>query len=688
MNPAQVYQTLRTLGPAALGRRLYYAIKLRTGLLEWLDPNDGFGPAELQAHLLDNTTPCTMLARRGAGQIPFFFAGNRLAELSSALRELVPAEIKKKFSERLDELEKGHLSFFSRWQADLGNPINWQLNPMAKIAWPRNKHWSRLAHFKPELGDIKLVWEASRFSQCFFLTRAFAMGGDERPLRLALRRIDEWIDANPPAIGVQWNCGQETSFRLMAWCFTLHAAYGRELLSESQFAKIAASIYRQALRIERHVGFSRSLKNNHSLSEAVGLYTVGLLFPEFDRASRWRRLGKRILITDACRQIFEDGSYIQHSMNYHRVMLHNCVWAVRLGRLHDDVFPDSFLDRIGKASVFLFQMQDQTSGRVPNYGPNDGALVLQLTSCYYLDYRPIIQSAHYLIHGTTVLDDGPWNEESLWLFGPQALETQKSGRSPESSKYDTGGYYTLRGRESWGMIRCHTYKERPPQSDMLHFDLWWRGHNVLRDGGSYHYFCPKPWNNYFDFTRAHNTVEIDGLDQMVKGPRFLWLDWTTSRFREYARKEAGRIESWEGEHYGYKARCGVTHRRRIERIGETAWTVKDDLLGLGRHDFVLYWRLGDWPYTWDSGKGELRQETPAGIFQLCVQSENCEQREADIIRGFEDNKTVQGWESLYYGEKAAVPVLRLAVSGTCPVSFVTQIGLGVSADAQKKLESH
>ena len=37
-------------------------------------------------------------------------------------------------------------------------------------------------------------------------------------------------------------------------------------------------------------------------------------------------------------------------------------------------------------------MQDPVSGRVPNYGSNDGALLFPLSACDYLDYRPALNA--------------------------------------------------------------------------------------------------------------------------------------------------------------------------------------------------------------------------------------------------------------------------------------------------------
>ena len=137
-------------------------------------------------------------------------------------------------------------------------------------------------------------------------------------------------------------------------------------------------------------------------------------------------------------------------------------------------------ERVGRAGEFVRQLSDADTGRVPLYGSNDGANVLPLSECGLSRLsadgprRCIISCT-----GERVLPPGHWDELAIWLFGEEAAAPARHGRphsaQPASAAFVEGGYYTLRRGESWGMVRCHTYKDRPAHLDMLHFDLWWRG---------------------------------------------------------------------------------------------------------------------------------------------------------------------------------------------------------------------
>jgi hypothetical protein len=63
-------------------------------------------------------------------------------------------------------------------------------------------------------------------------------------------------------------------------------------------------------------------------------------------------------------------------MNYHRVAVQLLTWGIQLAKLNKDTFKDVVYDRAKKSLQFLDASTDQVSGKLPNYGANDGALFL------------------------------------------------------------------------------------------------------------------------------------------------------------------------------------------------------------------------------------------------------------------------------------------------------------------------
>ncbi len=152
-----------------------------------------------------------------------------------------------------------------------------------------------------------MVWEASRFGAVFTLARAYASTGDERYPAAFWALVNDWALHNPPQSGANWKCGQEAAFRLMAWCFGWFAFQSSRSSTPDRLAQLALMMAVHANRIEQNLDYALSQNNNHGLSEAMGLWTIGHLWPEFERSagggakvsSFWRRRSSARYLTTA-----------------------------------------------------------------------------------------------------------------------------------------------------------------------------------------------------------------------------------------------------------------------------------------------------------------------------------------------------------------------------------------------------
>ncbi|MCK4782951.1 MAG: alginate lyase family protein, partial [Desulfobacteraceae bacterium] len=593
----------------------------------------------------------------------FFFQAADLPRLQSYYQE--------KLMPQAEEILRNRFQYFFHETYDLGSGPDWFLNPATGKWADPCRHWCDIDVFDPSVGDIKFIWEPSRFAWVYTLVRAFAATGDDKYAQRFWQLFESWLESNQPNQGPNYVCGQECAIRLMAMCFAFFALAEADASTVERKTTLAIAIAIHAERIEKNISFAISTRTNHSITEAAGLYTAGLLFPEFRHSQRWLRLGKKILTDEGVKQIYADGSYVQHSMNYHRLMLQDFLWVLRLAQLNDDSFSEDLTSRVAKATEFLYQMQDQNSGRLPNYGANDGALILPLNSCDYLDYRPVLQAAKYLLDGVRLYEPGPWDEDLLWLFGPKALTSRLKPETCESKAYESRGYYTLRNEDNWAMMRCHSFTERPGHSDMLHLDLWWKGRNILRDSGSYMYTCDEPWQSYFASTAAHNTIAVDDAEQMTKASRFMWFDWTKAKLTTYNSGDCDGTKVMQGEHYGY-CRNGqdVIHRRAVLSWEQTCWLIVDDVLGLGTHNIELFWQLCDLEHQLSGNV--LTIKTEDGPVCLAVLTPGDDVR-CECSRG--DDRPI-GWQSLYYGTREPAPTLVCSKRADLPVRLVTLVSLG------------
>jgi hypothetical protein len=239
-------------------------------------------------------------------------------------------------------------------------------------------------------------------------------------------------------------------------------------------------------------------------------------------------------------------------------------------------------------------------------------------------------------------------------------------------------------------LRAARFTSRPGHADQLHLDLWWRGLNVAQDAGTYRYTAQPPWENALTSAFVHNTVTLDGQDQMTRAGKFLYLDWAQAEALEH---ERSKDEIWErviAQHGGYR-RLGVRHRREVVRRGEN-WEVYDRLLPARRtllrrkHQARLHWLLPDWP--WELDANQLRLHSPRGWITVAVEVEPSAKtrvqvvRAGTLLRGEGSFSPTWGWSSPTYS--ALRPALSFAVLVRAPVpltmvtrwNFPTEVGAG------------
>src|SRR5262249_33627743 len=124
-----------------------------------------------------------------------------------------------------DQLLAGRANYFLAHTCEIGSPPNWFLNPFQNQQHPQPAlHWSKIADFSVAAGDIKAVWDLSRFSWASIFARAWRISGDARYLSAFELWIEDWWQRNPPNTGPNWMCGQETSVRLINALLALRVA--------------------------------------------------------------------------------------------------------------------------------------------------------------------------------------------------------------------------------------------------------------------------------------------------------------------------------------------------------------------------------------------------------------------------------------------------------------------------------
>jgi len=526
--------------------------------------------------------------------------------------------------------------------------------------------------------DIKFTWEPARFGWAVSLARVYRATRDEALVECFWENLRTFEQANPPYRGENWISGQEAALRIVTWAFAARAFWDSPSSTAARKALLAQMIAAHARRIPPTLIYARSQDNNHLLSEAAGLFSAGWLLPRHPAAASWRREGWSWFNRGVQRQVAVDGTYIQQSLNYHRLLLQLALWVDGLARQNGEPWPVASRQRLAAAAHWLRVRLDPVSGGAPNLGHNDGTHLFPFGATG--DFRPTAQAASAAFEDQPALPPGAWDELGGWLGLSGSATT---GELPDAGgdappMYADSGGVVLRAAESWAALRAAHYNHRPGQADQLHVDLWWRGQNIALDAGTYRYNAPAPWNNGLAGGLVHNTVSIEGAEAMTRAGRFLWLDWDQAAVTQL---EPGAAAA---ERTGY-TRLGVLHRRSLEMSAPNGWRIEDELLAVGEprlHTFWLHWLLPDWPWQLDGLT--LRLEGPGGGMRVSVVGQGAApgQAETQLIRAGEriagegDVPAVLGWFSPSYANKVPALSWRIGVRSKPPVRFTTWFAWG------------
>jgi len=674
-------QVGRTFGVRDGMLRLQYELQRGTGLMSWrMRSVQGWESWSL-SRIAPGVLSQDMLTARRDGTPRFFFLD--APTVGTSIREAIGPDEQSNVLSEAERILKGHLPYFGQLSFACGFPPRWFQNPVTGQQVSPSQTWTQMRFASPVYGDLKFILEPSRFLFVYPLTRAYALTGEERFPQAFWTAIEDWAHHNPPMAGPLWICGQESSLRILALSFALHAFIHSPSTSNERVALLVSMIAAHAWRTAQTLGYARSQRSNHLISEAVGLWTAGTLYPELREAQVWQNLGAHLLHEAVLDQITPEGVSQQHSFNYQRMILHLLLWTLRLSEIHRFALHEDIRQRTQSAYDFMRPWVDPVSGLVPNYGSDDGSIILPLAQSSYRDFRPLLQL------GAAVLDrpalyPGPWDEATLWFGKKPAVLCEKI--SVPQVAADTG-YFRLGDNNSWALIRAGRYTRRPFQADQLHMDLWWRGINLARDPGTYLYNGAVPWNNGFAGTAVHNTVTVDHQDQMRRAGRFLWVDWAQASGRVYS-SSGDAPDSFEGEHDGYK-RFGVIHRRMVRWLSGSGWVIVDDIEGSGEHDVRLHWLAADLPFeiaassffqvVFKSGESRIRWNIFSSVPGSPAVIRAGKGKKITTVTNTKSDEIADaetqmlGWESPTYGDLQPAVSLLYQTRSQLPIRFVTVV---------------
>lgn len=567
-----------------------------------------------------------------------------------------PREWEGRLRQQANLVMNGQLTWFSYHAFEVGEVPNWFRNPFSgAVIRDPDRHWTELSDFDLNIGDIKNIWEPSRFDWVTDLARAYRVFGDERYLRKLNDWLNDWSEKNPLNSGPNWKCGQETSIRIMkllnASCILDKLDKPADVLQEMVFQHLR--------RVAGNIRYAVAQDNNHGITEAAALMIGSAwLLRVHDESSertsqlrKWRAMGEEILNDRIIHLIGEQGTFSQRSITYHRVVVDTASFVIYFGRKLNCYSPKVNVKRKLDALV-SWQLKfiiPGGNGDCPNMGANDGAMFENLHGCDYRDFRPSAQLANWLCHGFRVFERGPWDEVLFWRDMSSWSSLPVERVIPLNAELLDRQFLILRNGGTHVFLRIPDDRFRPFASDAFHLDVWHNERNVVQGSGTFSYNSKEHFADYFKSIRAHNTVQFRDIEQMPRISKFLLGKWIKASFVSEVSHSQETLR-WKGE---YVDAHGNVHSRELTLTFEGTLEIRDQIDATG--PWTVRYHLGmEKPETMENGSWV----TSDSIFK---------------VRGT-DAKVVleEGYSSLYYQQYRRTSTLRIDLSSEKEIALTIQ----------------
>ncbi|HEY0322848.1 MAG TPA: alginate lyase family protein [Pyrinomonadaceae bacterium] len=595
-------------------------------------------------------------------------------------REEALEELQRRFGKEAEERVVAHAEKIMRGRFDLlgfhdlsfGDPVDWHLEPVAGKRTPL-LHWSRINYLDAEsAGDKKITWELNRHQYFMTLGRAYWYTGDERYAERFAAHLSEWMDRNPPKLGINWASSLEVSFRAISWLWALHFFRDSEHLKPALFLRALKFLYLHARHLETYLSTYFS-PNTHLTGEALGLFYLGTLLPELRRAKSWRNLGRNILLKELDRHVLSDGVYFEQTSYYHRYTTDFYTHLFILSKMRDEQAEPLLEAKLTALLDHLMYIQ-RPDGTTPRFGDDDGGRLVMLDERASNDFRATLSTgAALFMRGDYKQVAGELAEETFWLLGKEGArrfdQLEVHAPAQTSQAFTEGGYYVM--RDGWGrnanylLIDCGphgTLNCGHAHADALSFELASNGRTLLVDPGTYTYTGRAEMRDLFRSSGAHNTLVVDNESSSVPGGTFSWTHIAGTRACRWISRE--HLDFFEGEQDGYlRLPSPVQHTRAVFFIKNRYWIMLDCIESKGAHvcELAFHFASGAHPsIEKDAGVVAVRERelNRAGL-EIFAFSQGGEWREEE------------GFVSEAYGACTPAPVWRFKAETKGSQEFVT-----------------
>ncbi len=462
-------------------------------------------------------------------------------------------------------------------------------------------------HHNPS-SDIEWHIVLHKFFHAPGLIRLWQERGDPVWLELCKTHMESWIETVEPG----FIAADVTGRRIRNWVYMLALLDGAERGFQ---LKVETSLREQALWLIDNLHPGR----NHRTLELFAVLIAGVWLSE----ERWIDFSLAALAENAEADFLPDGVHVELSSHYHCLALKNLIEALELCDDNGIAAPRQLRTIVDRASRFAHSLH-KPDGSIPMLSDADTG-----------DYRSILPA--------------PDARSSLEVYRDGGYVFLRDARAVAG---DTKG--------SWLVLDCGDIGVgNHGHLDCLSFEMASQGRSLIVDPGRFSYDeVTKPnWRAAFRQTRAHNLVQVDGLEQTryTQGPKRMKLRGLAPAATLVTAHDLGPFRYVHAS--AQSAEFPVRHDRRIIAHDSGWWIVHDQMTADQDHHYDLLFQLD--PLAQDRAHiVELAGEQKAVLAPNLLLIPLCAKPAQLHVE--------QGWVAPQYGKRLAAPrIVNSASAATC-----------------------
>ena len=546
------------------------------------------------------------LNKRAEKALPISSLLNQLSALTSITLPLdVDEKEKGVIVSEADKTMAGIFNLLGSGDVKL-DPIPWSKDFISGYEWKKGTYYRK--YIQVDLSnhaDVKVPRELSRCHHLLHLALAYNFTSEKKYARTVVEHIVNWIEENPLMYSINWCCAMDVAIRAVNWIWSLSLLNNFEVTDE-ELKIIRNSLYQHGWFIYNNLeGANYEYNNNHYFSDIVGLLHIGLLFREDFTAQKWLQFAIDSFYRETRLQVLPSGMSFEGSTNYHRLVTELVLTSVILLRRNGIHVPPDIVYRLENMVEFVMRLTlpdgtmpvigDQDNGRLLPWGIeniNDhrylltvGALVFDRGDFKYYGSGYNVYAAIFSSISSRILYNRIVTNQTLiksFYFKDAGLVLMRDGNNSLLFNVDNQGMY----RDSYNGS-SHTH------CDWFSFVLAVNKTAFIVDPGSYVYSSDAHARNHFRSTCMHNTIVVDGKDQVEINECLLWRMKRDTSPQIIKWRTNDQFDLIECAHDGFrKLDDNIRHQRSVFFDKQSVeWLVTDNISAKSGHNFIAYFHL-------------------------------------------------------------------------------------------------